>query len=149
MTAQNDHLRKGKRATSDNQLEYEDKTTLGKGKQTTLDNQIGHEDEENDVYVTILPDKHVALVSRGLLISYFGYYFVEGQKTLSPKALREDLDGFRDQPGQNSRYDGIQEFVVIITHEHAIWSQLHYSTQVQHGSLPTTYLYSSVVQIAT
>ena len=59
---------KGKRATSDNQLKYEDETTLGKGKRTTSDNQIGHEDEENDVYVTILPGKHDALVNREQLM---------------------------------------------------------------------------------
>ena len=49
MTAQNDHLGKGKRASLDNQLGYEDETTSGKGKRATLDNQLGHENEENDV----------------------------------------------------------------------------------------------------
>ena len=55
-------LGKGKQATLDNQLEYEDETTSGKGKRTTSDNQIGHEDEEIDVYVKILLGKLDALV---------------------------------------------------------------------------------------
>ena len=65
MIAQVTTLGKGKRATSDNQLEYEDETTSGKGKRTISNNRIGHEDEENDVYVTILPGRHDSLVSRG------------------------------------------------------------------------------------
>ena len=93
MTAQNDHLGKDKRATSDNQLRYEEETTSGKGKRTTsdnqlgyenettsgkgkqatLDNQLGHEDEENDV-----------------------------KRRTSPKALHKDLDEFGDQPGRKS-----------------------------------------------
>ena len=61
-------LGKGKGATSDNQLEYEDETTSGKDKRTTLDNQIEHEDEENDVYVNILLGRRDALVSRRQLM---------------------------------------------------------------------------------
>ena len=73
MTVQNDHLGKGKRATSDNQLGYEDEITSGKGKRATSDNQFGHEDEENDV-----------------------------KRRISPKALHKNLDGFGDQLRQNS-----------------------------------------------
>ena len=49
MTAQNDHLGKGKKATSDNQIGYEDDTTPGKDKRATSDNQFEYEDEKNDV----------------------------------------------------------------------------------------------------
>ena len=59
---------KGKRVTLDNQLGYEDETTLGKGKRTTSDNQIEHEDEENDMYVTILLGMRDTLISRGQLM---------------------------------------------------------------------------------
>ena len=59
---------KGKQATSDNQLGFEDETTSGKGKRTTSDNQIGHEDEENDAYVTILLGRRDAIVSRRQLM---------------------------------------------------------------------------------
>ena len=87
MTTQNDHLEKGKRATSNNQLEYEDETTSGKGKiatsenqlmyedettsgkgkRATSDNQLRHEDEENNVI-----------------------------RRTSPKVLHKDVDGFGD-----------------------------------------------------
>ena len=49
MTTQNDHIGKGKKATSDNQLGYEDDTTSGKGKLATSDNQFKYEDEKTDV----------------------------------------------------------------------------------------------------
>ena len=73
MIVENDHLGKGKRATSDNQLKYEYETTSKKDKRATSDNQFGHEDEENDV-----------------------------KQRTSPNALHKDLDGFGDQLGWNS-----------------------------------------------
>ena len=93
MTAQNDHLGNGKRATSDNQLRYEDETTLGKGKRATLNNQLGYEDETTS-----------GKGKRTTLDNQFGHEDEENdvkQKT-SPKALHKDLDGFGDHSGRNS-----------------------------------------------
>ena len=73
MTTQNDYLGKGKRATSDNQLKYEDETTSEKGKQATSNNRLGYEDEENNV-----------------------------KQRTSPKALHKDLDRLGDQSEWNS-----------------------------------------------
>ena len=64
---ENDHLRKGKRVTSNNQLGHEDETTSRKCKQATSDNQLRHEDKENGV-----------------------------KRRSSPKTLHKDLDGFED-----------------------------------------------------
>ena len=93
MTAQNDHLGNGKRATSDNQLRYEDETTLRKGKRATSNNQLGYEDE-----TTSGKGKQITSDNQ------FGHEDKENdvKQRTSPKALHKNLYGFGDHPGRNS-----------------------------------------------